>query len=43
MTKTAFNFGYFGNAASMGVIFTTVVAMSIIIVRFALRGEEYEF
>lgn len=43
MTKTAFNFGYFGNAASMGVIFTVVVAFSIIAVRKALKGEHYEF
>ncbi|MFV0342539.1 MAG: carbohydrate ABC transporter permease [Anaerocolumna sp.] len=43
MTKTAFNFGYFGNAASMGVIFTVVVAISIIIVRRVLKGDDYEF
>lgn len=43
MTKTAFNFGIFGEAAAMGVIFTIVVAVSIIIVRRLLRSEEYEF
>lgn len=43
MTKTAFNFGYFGRAAAQGVIFTAVVAASIILVRRMLRGEHYEF
>lgn len=43
MTKTAFTFGKFGKAASYGVIFTIVVAISIILVRYILRGEEYEF
>ncbi len=42
MTKTAFNFGKFGNAASVGVVFTFVVAVSIILVRTLLKGEEYE-
>lgn len=43
MTKTAFNFGRFGNAAAVGVIFTIIVALSIILVRTLLRGDEYEF
>lgn len=43
MTKTAFTFGDFGNAAALGVVFTVVVAISIIIVRRVLRSEEYEF
>ena len=43
MTKTAFNFGRFGEAAAHGVIFTVVVAVSIILVRYVLRSEEYEF
>lgn len=43
MTKTAFTFGDFGNAASQGVIFTIIVAASIILVRRLLRSEEYEF
>ena len=43
MTKTAFNFGYFGRAAAQGVIFTLAVALSIAIVRRLLRGETYEF
>lgn len=43
MTKTAFNFGKFGNAAAVGVIFTFIVAASIILARTLLRGDEYEF
>lgn len=43
MTKVAFNFGQFGNAAAQGVIFTVVVMISIVIVRAFLRGEEYEY
>ena len=43
MTKRAFGFGEFGNAASIGVIFTFTVAISIVIVRYILRGEEYEY
>ena len=43
MTKTAFNFGRFGQAAAHGVIFTAVVAISIILVRYVLRSEEYEY
>ena len=43
MTKTAFTFGQFGKAAAHGVIFTVVVAISIILVRFVLRSEEYEY
>lgn len=43
MTKTAFNYGVFGEAAAMGVVFTVIVAISIIIVRRLLRSEEYEF
>lgn len=43
MTKTAFNFGKFGNAAAVSVIFTVIVAVSILIVRRMLKGEEYEF
>lgn len=43
MTKTAFTFGKFGQAAAHGVIFSLVVAISIILVRRGLRSEEYEF
>lgn len=43
MTKTAFTFGKFGEAAAHGVIFTIVVAISIILVRSVLRSEDYEF
>lgn len=43
MTKTAFAFGKFGNAASIGAIFTVVVALSILLIRFVLRGENYEY
>lgn len=43
MTKVAFNYGQFGNAAATGVIFTIVVMLSIILIRYFLRGEEYEF
>lgn len=43
MTKTAFTFGKFGQAAAHGVIFTIVVAVSIILVRYVLRSEDYEF
>ncbi len=42
MTKYAFNFGYFGKAAAMGVLFTIIVALCIIITRRMLRGESYE-
>lgn len=43
MTKTAFNFGHFGTAASVGIIFTIIVALSIILVRTLLKGDEYEY
>ena len=43
MKKTAFSFGKFGPAASLGVIFTVVVAVSIVVVRRSLRGETYEY
>jgi len=43
MTKTAFNFGKFGNAAATAVIFTVIVALSIVLVRSLLKGEEYEY
>ena len=43
MPKTAFNFGRFGQAAAHGVIFTVIVAISIILVRYVLRSEEYEY
>ena len=43
MTKIAFNFGRFGNAAAQGVIFTSVVILSILLVNVVLRGEHYEF
>lgn len=43
MTKTAFTFGKFGQAAAHGVIFTIVVAVSIVLVRYVLRSEEYEY
>lgn len=43
MKKTAFLYGNFGNAAAMGVLFTVVVAFSIVLVRWMLRGESYEY
>ena len=43
MTKTAFTFGEFGYSAAMGVEFTVVVIFFILIARFLLRGESYEF
>lgn len=43
MTKLGFNFGYFGKAASIGVIFTAVVALIILVTRYMLRSEEYEY
>lgn len=43
MTKTAFSFGEFGYSAAMGVEFTIVVIFFILIARFLLRGESYEF
>lgn len=43
MTKAAFRFGKFGESAALGVVFTFVVAVTIIIARRILRGEEYEF
>jgi len=43
MKKTAFIFGSFGSAAAMGVLFTIVVAVSILLIRRILRGESYEY
>jgi len=43
MTKVAFTYGNFGSAAAMGGIFTVVVIASIVLVRWMLRGEEYEY
>lgn len=43
MKKTAFMYGEFGTAASIGVLFTIVVAVSIVLVRRTLRGETYEY
>jgi len=43
MTKVAFQFGKFGSAASMGVIFAGVVMVAIMIVNRILRGEDYEY
>lgn len=43
MTKTAFTFGDFGYAASMGVEFTIVVILFILITKRLLKGESYEF
>jgi len=43
MVKTGFSFGYFGSAASMGIILTVVVTASILITRVFLRGESYEY
>ncbi len=43
MKKTAFMYGNFGSAAAMGVIFTVIVALSIVLVRHVLRGESYEY
>lgn len=43
IVKTGFGFGYFGSAASMAIILTVVVAISILITRFILRGESYEY
>jgi ABC-type sugar transport system permease subunit len=43
IVKTGFGFGYFGSAASMAVILTIVVAISILITRFVLNGDSYEF
>ena len=43
MKKTAFIFGSFGSAASMGALFTIVVAASILLVRLILRGDSYEY
>jgi raffinose/stachyose/melibiose transport system permease protein len=43
MKKTAFIYGSFGSAAAMGVLFTIVVAVSILLIRWCLRGETYEY
>jgi raffinose/stachyose/melibiose transport system permease protein len=43
MTKIAFMYGRFGNAAAQGVVFTAVVIISIILVNFMLRGDHYEY
>lgn len=43
IVKTGFGYGYFGSAASMAIILTIVVATSILITRFVLKGESYEF
>ena len=43
MKKTAFIFGSFGSAAAIGVIFTVIVALSIMLVRSVLKGESYEY
>ncbi len=43
MKKTAFTFGNFGSAAAMGLIFTIIVALSILLVRCLLRGDTYEY
>ena len=43
MKKTAFMFGNFGSAAASGALFTGVVAASILLLRFILRGESYEY
>lgn len=43
MKKYAFSFGSFGTAAAMGVLFTIVVAVSLIALRWSLRGETYEY
>lgn len=43
MKKYAFSFGAFGTSAAMGVLFAVVVAVSLIITRWGLRGESYEY
>ncbi|MBC7960601.1 MAG: sugar ABC transporter permease [Vallitaleaceae bacterium] len=43
MTKIAFMYGRFGNAAAQGVVFTVVVIASILLVNLLLRGEHYEY
>jgi len=43
MIKTAFGWGYMGKAAAMGLILTVVVAISILITKYVLRGEDYEY
>lgn len=43
MVKRAFSFGYFGEAASLGIILTVVVAVCIILTRVIFRGEDYEY
>lgn len=43
MKKMAFSFGSFGSAAAAGALFTVAVAVSLLLVRAALRGEDYEY
>jgi ABC-type sugar transport system permease subunit len=43
MIKTAFGFGYMGRAAAMGLVLTLVVTISILISKYVLRGEDYEY
>jgi len=43
MTKIAFTFGNFGDAAAQGVVFTIVVTISIILVNRLLRSDHYEY
>ncbi len=43
MKKMAFTYGNFGVAAAMGVLFTIIVALSIILVNLTLKGETYEY
>ncbi len=42
MVKTAFSFGYFGEAAAMGMLLTAVVVLSVLATRWILRSEAYE-
>ena len=43
MTKMAFSYGEFGYSAAMGVEFTVVVIIFILITKRLLKGESYEF
>ncbi len=42
MVKTAFSFGYFGEAAAMGILLTCVVVLSVLGTRWLLRSDDYE-
>lgn len=43
MVKTAFSFGYFGPAATMGILLTLAVIINILVTKVIMGGETYEY